>query len=195
MALITSLSGCETHVDGPGENIMGAGISWTFNVTNQSGNAVTLKATPLRGHDNAKANDGAQFLDGPIDEESLPSGTSTTLVTRTGRFGPGFTTPSVLRSFTLEINGLASNPVIFYGWPQKESLGNINAQYYGLGYEIGPGEDAQKKGLYVFLLSSLAPGHHLLSDFIYNVIIKDTNTIEWSLDQKVKLTVLPPSPP
>jgi hypothetical protein len=182
MATLASWSGC-AHPDTGGENLPGEGGAWIFNVTNKSGKPIALKATPLRGNNNAKADEGAQFLDGSIDEKSVASGTSTTLVTRTGRFSPGLDSFFVVRSFRFEVAGLSDDPIVFYGWPQKE-VNDGKAQYYGLGYE----EDG------TVAVSSLAPGKNLIGPPVYNVVIEDANAIKWSLDERVKLEDLPLSP-
>jgi hypothetical protein len=197
IVMVVSLSGCCPEdcviTESLAKNLPGEGTSWTFNVTNQSGSSITLKATPLRGNEYAKAEEGAQFIDGPTDEKSLASGTSTTLVLRTGTATPALSPLVVLRSFTFEIAGLGDKSVIFYGWPQKEGASaSINAQYYGLGYIGLSNITATSLGNRLF--SSLAPGYYLESEPIYNVIIKDTNTIEWLLDEKVKLCPLSGEP-
>ena len=50
MVVISTSGGCFIATD-PGPEIkQGTGIPWTFNLTNQSGNAITVKVTPLRSN-------------------------------------------------------------------------------------------------------------------------------------------------
>jgi len=194
MAII-SMSGCVTE---PASTFLpGEGILWTFNVTNQSDRAITIKVTPLR---NREGRDDTQdinrnplaIIDGPILEKPVAQGVLESLVVRTGKsFGGSLDDPSVFRSFTFEITGLDTGTITSFGW-LVAGVQNTTTQYYGLGYMYN-------RGFYSYvspyqLLSSLVSGHYLCSDPIYNVIVESPNSIKWSLDAKVKLDCDPTAP-
>ena len=197
MIVISASGGCVTD---PSDTFFpGEGIPWTFNVTNQSGSAVTVKVTPLRNKEiyadprDLNRNPPA-IIDGPIIEKQVIQGVSESLIIKTGVSGGGLNSSDVFRSFTFEIMGLNTGAIISFGWP-VEGAQNTTVQYYGLGYvySFGPYSYVSPHQL----LSSLVPGHYLCSDPIYNVIVESSTSIKWSLDDKVKLDCDPfaPAPP
>jgi len=203
MVTISTVGGCGCEltplcVTEPASTFLpGEGIPWTFNVTNQSGGTITVKVMPLRNQEYREDTQDLNrnpptIVDGPIVEKKIAQGVSESMVVRTGKsFGGSFDDPRVFRSFKFEITGLNTVAITSFGWP-IEGAHNTTVQYYGLGYMYNPGFYA-----YVSphqLLSSLASGHYLCSDPIYNVTIENSNSIKWSLDEKVKLDCDPAAP-
>ena len=184
MIVISTSGGCVT--EGVDKFFPGEGIPWTFNVTNQSGSAITVKVIPLRSNEGGSGvinNEPPVIVDGPIVEKLVAQGVSESLIIKTGISGGGLGSP-VFRSFTFEIMGLHPEAITSFGWPVA-GVHNTTIQYYGLGYMYNTGGLSTRST--DRLLSSLVTGHYLSSFPVYNVIVENPNSIKWSLDEKVKL--------